>query len=470
MTSRLLATRRFTSADQLAFAEASGDVNPMHIDPVAARRTQAGTTVVHGIHAMLWAMDTAFSSEPEVKAAGIVARFERFIATDVEVALWATSTARGLRLEVKQDETRLATVTLSAEPPKSALPPPPEAEPVAFPRVPAVLDFQEAAALAGCFKVERGEALFPTAATRFGSQTVRGLAALSTLVGMAAPGLHSIFSALELRLTESAGEDLSYRVVNAHDVFRLLDIAVEGPGFVGKVEAFVRPPPVKQPSAAHLRSLVEPARYEGVRALVVGGSRGLGEVVAKLLAGGGARVAVTYSSGRDDAEAIADEIRSAGGDCVALKLDVGDGVEGQLDGLPFAPDQLYYFASGKIFLQKNATFSPPEFAAFCRIYVDGFARVCGKLSASGNLLAFYPSSVAVEERPRAMTEYAMAKAAGEILCADLDRFNPRVRTVVRRLPRLLTDQTATVTPVETPDATGTMLEVIGAMMDAGRSV
>ena len=37
---RSIARRRFTMADQEAFAALSGDRNPMHLDPVYARRTQ----------------------------------------------------------------------------------------------------------------------------------------------------------------------------------------------------------------------------------------------------------------------------------------------------------------------------------------------------------------------------------------------------------------------------------------------
>ena len=35
---------------------------------------------------------------------------------------------------------------------------------------------------------------------------------------------------------------------------------------------------------------------------------------------------------------------------------------------------------------------------------------------------FYPSTVFVQDRPQEMTEYAMSKAAGEILCADIARY------------------------------------------------
>ena len=39
---------RFDQEDVAAFARASGDVNPLHVDPQAARRSPFGGCVVHG--------------------------------------------------------------------------------------------------------------------------------------------------------------------------------------------------------------------------------------------------------------------------------------------------------------------------------------------------------------------------------------------------------------------------------------
>jgi hypothetical protein len=73
---------------------------------------------------------------------------------------------------------------------------------------------------------------------------------------------------------------------------------------------------------------------------------------------------------------------------------------------------------------------------------------------------FYPSSVAVVDRPADMTEYAMAKSAGEILCADLERSDKHFRILVERLPRMLTDQTATVIPAKAMSPVEVMLPIV----------
>jgi nucleoside-diphosphate-sugar epimerase len=59
-----------------------------------------------------------------------------------------------------------------------------------------------------------------------------------------------------------------------------------------------------------------------------------------------------------------------------------------------------------------------------------------------------------------MTEYAMAKAAAEVLCADLNRSWPSIHITTARLPRLLTDQTSTVAPIESADSVNTILPIV----------
>jgi 3-oxoacyl-[acyl-carrier protein] reductase len=64
-------------------------------------------------------------------------------------------------------------------------------------------------------------------------------------------------------------------------------------------------------------------RLSGKKALVTGGSRGIGGAVARLLARAGARVAVNYARREEPANALVREIREAGGEAMALAGDVG---------------------------------------------------------------------------------------------------------------------------------------------------
>jgi 3-oxoacyl-[acyl-carrier protein] reductase len=69
------------------------------------------------------------------------------------------------------------------------------------------------------------------------------------------------------------------------------------------------------------------AELGGRRALVTGGSRGIGRATALALAAAGARVAVSYSKSEVEAAAVAADIVESGGEAMAVQADVGNAAE-----------------------------------------------------------------------------------------------------------------------------------------------
>jgi NADP-dependent 3-hydroxy acid dehydrogenase YdfG len=460
--------RTFDFDDQLWFARSTGDVNPMHVDPVGARRTQAGAPVVHGIHALLWALDQLVAAGAfPAGATQIFARFEKFVYLDRPVALRISRTSTELtRAEVQADSLTVLTVELRSGDidvrwrPMEALPP------VDLPAAPRELSFADVARCRG--RLAPGDPLvavrFPLAARRLGERRIAAIAQLSTLIGMVCPGKYSMFGDLALEVAADDERGIAYDVRSVDERFQSVEIAVAGGGIFGTANAFVRQPPVAPPSTAALTSLVAPGEFAGNTVLVVGGSRGLGAVTSRLLLAGGARVILTYARGEQEARAVAAAAGTAETARVA-RFDVLEPVPADVLARAEAIDHVYFFATPTIAHQSASIFSSARLDELLRYYVTAFAELCEALlrDRTKPLRIFYPSSVSVSARPRGMTEYAMAKAAGEVLCEDLQRYRRHAQIVIRRLPRILTDQTASIVPQDLIDGTSVMLPIVREM-------
>ena len=67
-TDQILGSGIFTESDQILFGEFSGDINPIHLDEIEARRRVSGQRVVHGVHGMLWALECLVGVEGAVSS------------------------------------------------------------------------------------------------------------------------------------------------------------------------------------------------------------------------------------------------------------------------------------------------------------------------------------------------------------------------------------------------------------------
>ncbi len=470
-----LAERTFHAQDQQRFAEVSGDWNPMHMDALLARRTQAGAPVVHGIHLLLWALESLAASQPELPPVrGIRAQFHKFIFVDEPAEVTLTQqTARGVRLTIGVDGVFRSKVSVefgeaTAGTPDWAAGP---LESIPFQQVAMDLSLEQIEGRSGRLEfpenpAEEAATIFPSACRWLGAGSIVALAASTRLVGMVCPGLHSIYSEIAVNsAADSILEDgLAFRVTETDRRFRSVEQEIAGGGLVGTVRGFARNPPVAQATMASLAEVVSADEFAGSVALIVGGSRGLGELTAKLLAAGGATVILTWQRGKVDAERVAQEIQSAGGACHAMHYDAGAAAAPQLAALSYAPTHAYYFATPSIFRPQAEIFRKQRLDEFLAIYVHGFWELARALRQLNPKIAlYYPSSVSVAERPEGMTEYTMAKAAGEVLCADINTSMAPMRVIVTRLPRLETDQTATVTATESASPIETVLPILRAM-------
>ena len=471
MRSRTPGTFSITASLHKQFAKLSGDWNPIHVNPVEARRTQIGRPIVHGVHSVLRILEALARVKPGLPAASkISVSFPApvFPGDSCAVSIEDASPDR-LRVRARVGEIVVVDTRVELGSPHdlSTIAGPLRTEDTRHCRVWSLHDMASASGMvlasSGAAEIARA---FPKITKWLGVGPVMGLMCVSKLVGMECPGRYSILAGFDVALAADALQPrLAYRVSRLNQQFHSLKIDIDGFGMHGNIQALAANPPVAQVSMSELADKVGRDEFLGHRALVVGGSRGLGEVTAKLIAAGGGVPVITYATGKKDAERVRDEIRHAGGRCEILRYNVLAPAAPQLRLLKRSVSSFYYYATppifGRLSGQHSATLDPARLSTFARYYVKGFDGLCRALLKNGKDLAgFYPSSVAIEEKRPEMREYAEAKAAGEALCTHLSATFSSVHILVERLPRMLTDQTATPVPTKTADSVETLLSII----------
>ncbi len=457
--------RFFSFENQEDFSRLSGDWNPLHIDPTYARRSLNGEIVVHGIHALLWVMDrwTAKRGHP-IQILSLRADFLRPIALNAEIHVQERNEPGNVavfKLYVSGSEVSTVELQWAAVDRPSRLPHMPisnteKSAPIDLP----VKEMEAAKGdLALGFNRELQNKLFPALSQFLSDQELATILSTSRLVGMECPGLNSIFSSLRLSRSEQANHGgIEYQVERLDGRFNLVTMAISAPNFHGKVKAFVRPEPYRQIDYRTVSSKVPSREFSDQKALILGGSRGLGEISAKILAAGGAEVVLTYSKGREDAEKITRDIVAGGGKATYLHFDI-ENIDSNQNYSQQKITHLYYFATPFIFSGKKALFSRDLFDKFCFYYVSGFSKTVNVFKGSLKAI-FYPSSVALDQFPLDMVEYAAAKAAGEALCSSLENASQTLRVFKPRLPRTATDQTMSVLPTHNEDGFEVMLNLL----------
>ncbi len=462
--------RVFTLEDQLSFAKVSGDYNPLHIDSIQARRLIYGKPVVHGIHAVLWALDTWLKNKKEsIELVTLDVDFIRPLAVNAVLqSIILKESASTLTMYILERGVRALKFKATFLPSS----------------VQEKLFFKPISDIGECYNLTKDELLdasgqvdlnndihladelFPDVNRNLPSSQVADLLAITKVVGMKCPGSNSLFSGLSLKFTGKASEaiQMNYYVKEFDTRFSRVVLNVVGASASGELYVFYRPPQKQQPSYLDIKQLVSKNEFSGQRALIIGGSRGLGEVTAKLLAAGGADVVITYYRGSHDANKILAEINSEGGSISSIEYDVMTPPGDLLLRLKknWQPTHLYYFATPFIFDGNRGKFDSNLYDKFCNYYVKGFVNTIHAFRDIGCKFekVFYPSSIAVEELPEDMMEYSAAKAAGESICKSLDSEENKTDFIIHRLQRLDTDQTASLLQVENNDPVPCMLKII----------
>jgi hypothetical protein len=442
-----IATRKFKLIDQINFAKFSGDFNPIHIDPIESRKTLFGRVIVHGTNAVFWALDEIISAKGFVFDK-IKIRFIKpiFLEEDavcywiennnlilikchdvvvISIAVCINNTLIKKNIELRFDKNHKKSISKT---------------------------FLECLKLGKQKFILRGDInfgfnLYPNFFSSYGTVVSAELAGISQVIGMECPGLNSLFASINLEIGPKDYSSLKMIYeVGGDRRFKLLNITFYGYAISATAKVFYRPTPVEYVPMTKIKNYIYKDEFKKASALIIGGSRGLGSQVARIIAVGGGKSIITYNQGRKEAYELAKQIRNFGGECEVMQFNVELNTE-----LPCSFNQLYYFATPKIQSDEYNKDNDSSYFFYKKFYVDAFNRICNnpriiKLMPS----IFYPSTIYADTSNHEFKTYSLAKIQGEKLVDQLVE-ELGIDIFVKRLPRFKTDQNLRIIEEEFED-------------------
>jgi hypothetical protein len=429
------------------FYELSGDYNELHTNSIAARRMIFGGAVVHGIHLLL----QAFENMPRIDVENLgfstlKAVFVKpvFIDEEIEICYSVNESSGNIKItsnhsvKLEIDVTFTTNHNFNDHLVIDALPI--KAEPIDVAEGEII---EQQGDIELFYKIDFGHRIFPRITKHFNKFCLASLLGTTRIVGQLCPGKNSVYSELEMIEENSNINDnkMHYKAIKYDKRFNLAKINVNASCLSGKISAFLRPEAAKQEKYADIKKHVKSGEFSGQRALIIGGSRGIGEVTAKILCAGNAETVITYNNGKQDADRIVDEISSQDGKISCMKLNVlEDSLEEVLNCIN-KPTHIYYFSTPHIGTSTSKFIDREKLIEFMDFFVIGYQKLF-EIAYNEELKGvFYPSTEFLDNISDNFIEYSIAKSAGEAMCKQLQMQYKKTTIYAPRLPKMKTDQT-----------------------------
>ena len=443
----------FKFDELIEFSEISGDWNPIHHDQEISRRYSTEKPIVHGIYTLIKVLDIFLINKKfcleELKCNFIMPIFPNYSyklyaenKSDENVNLYLF---KGEKLAFNCNLSFISGQINSSR--KKYFPEP------GFKKEPQNPLFDDLKNVKGVIEIQANlialEHKIPNLFKSISSDSIASLITTSRLVGMICPGLNSLFSSLSIKFTNNFEKNnFNWQVNSISKKFLPININFESSGLTGSIKAFYRDSPIKQKSIKELRTIINKKSYLPQNILVIGGTRGIGELVTKLLILREANITFTFAKGKKDAIRVSEEIKNYNHKANFYNLDILD--SSQLKNFLISSqkfDQIYIFASPRIKESQKYFFDNELYEKYNSYYVKPILDIAETLKLSNNSLTriFYPSTIFLDkENHKSFLEYKASKYLGEIICKDITEKNSKIEIISSRLPMILTDQTSKV--------------------------
>ena len=427
------------------FVNLSGDNNPMHTNSTISRRLLFGKPVIHGVYSVFLLLDSFFSfqlDDNRIKYLKVKFLQPIFDGDLCEMTVLEINDGYEINGYVNAENKIYLFIKLDSVEKSNHtnyLNSCPELQ------LPAVINTDNIVGknfkLDLYLDVEKFNKIFSCLTNKINYNLFSILLASTRTVGVYCPGANSLYSELLISENNLEVADFNLTVSKFYKSINLIKMQFDSLNFKGQISSFFRKPPQKQIDFKEIKQIIDKDAFVGEKVLVVGGSRGLGETTAKILAAGGASVVITYALGVNDAQTIVTEISGSGGDCEMLKLDINELNSVNRESLRDFKS-IFYFATPFISTSNNEEININLYNKFNDFYIEGFKNLFNVVREFEVEKIFYPSTIFIQEMPLNLREYTMSKFYGEMVCKNLNKLYSIPQIFYPRLPKMSTDQTA----------------------------
>ena len=333
---------KITQDQVLDFARWTGDCNPIHVDPVAAKESAFGGTICHGMLVLIEALRLGdfnhLESQGSIRRLDVQFRGE--VRPEKSYSNQFESSATGLAGKVLHDRS----VQMEVVADWKACSEPNSFDWARSARVSATRsgihdkpsfwtpeEFRNGEVTLGLHQFGEHQVL-PDSRCSLLHEQVLGLC--SFIVGMKVPGLSSLFTKLTVEFFEdpAATQEILYRLtlLSYDENFRILEMRVDVassdsvPVATCHIQCYVRFANQLTASASYATLLADEIQTEPKLAVICGASRGLGAEIAIGLSAANCRILLVSRNRSSVTEAICNDAKLQGGIAEVVLGDIGD--------------------------------------------------------------------------------------------------------------------------------------------------
>ncbi len=455
---------KYSTLNQKKFSYISKDFNPIHFDKLEARKLLFGKEIVHGINILLTGLNFLYRKKDIRRALRIECNFFEplFLEQKVDFFLSFKSKNR-IEISVKHKKNILCKFIIyfnsnykavSENSNQSIF-----VKKIERVKIKKLYDNN-------ClihkknrnFKVNSKNFNFgfnfPNLKSKFNLAEIKEILCLSYFVGMICPGKNSLISKIEINFQPNFDSKknnhkyLNFRLMRFLKAFNQLNL-----NFNGKINGNILAYKYTSPNKYNFKDL---KKFSSIKltdtlkkkkSLVLGGSRGLGEITSKFLILQKCMTYVSYNVGIKDIEKIKKQIDQKYSPFLKfLKLDIFDKkIEKIIDKYKNI-DYLFYFASPKILGTSNGKFSKSMFKEYIKFYLHSFKKICAILNKTSkkNIKVFYPSTIFISNKNQNFQEYVLAKRLAENELTKFQKKLKKIKIIIYRLPEMNTEQNSKI--------------------------